>query len=102
MTQQTSIDAYHDLQGQPAKLGNRQKVVLDAFAKYGLIKACTNLEISTWTKIKINQVTPRTYELRKLGYIVKSHKRICSVSGRVAIAWKVSNLADNNFNKSEQ
>ena len=99
MTQQTSIDAYHDLQGQSAKLGNRQKAVLDAFVKYG---ACTNLEISTWTKIKINQVTPRTYELRKFGYIVKSHKRICSVSGRVAIAWKVSNLADNSFNKSEQ
>ena len=101
MTQQTSIDAYHDLQGHN-KLGSRQKAVLDAFAKYGQIKACTNLEISTWTNIKINQVTPRTYELRKLGYIIKSHKRICSVSGRVAIAWKVSNLTDSSFNKSEQ
>ena len=81
MIQPTSLDAYHNL-----KIGNRQRVVFLAFWKYG---AVTNLEISSWEKIPINQVTPRTNELVKMGFITESHKRICSVSGRKAIAWRV-------------
>ena len=106
MTQQTSIDAYHELQ-HLHKIGNRQKRVLDAFRKYcatcRVSGSCdvTNLELSRWEQIPINEVTPRTYELRKYGYIVKSGKRKCSCSGKVVIAWKVSNLADNNTNTQE-
>ena len=81
MIQSTSLDAYQNL-----KIGKRQRVVFLAFWEYG---AVTNLEISTWRKIPINQVTPRTNELVKMGYIVESHKRKCSISGRIAIAWKV-------------
>ena len=96
MTQQTSIDAYHEL--QPGKIGKMQKQVLECFMKHG---ACTNLEISDWYNLPINRVTPRTNELVKKGLIVKSHKRICSISKKVVIAWKVSNLADNNTNTQE-
>jgi hypothetical protein len=81
MIQPTSLDAYQNL-----KIGPRQRIIFLAFWKYG---AVTNLEISTWEKIPINQVTPRTNELVKLGFIVESHKRKCSVSGRIAIAWRV-------------
>ena len=83
MIQPTSLDAYQNL-----KIGNRQRIVFDAFQE--IMEPCTNLEISTWYHIPINQVTPRTNELVKMGYIVESHKRKCSVSGRVAIAWQIS------------
>ena len=79
--QQTSIISFQNLQ-----IGNRQKIVLNAFMKYG---ACSNLEISTWSNIPINQVTPRTNELVKLGLIKESHKRRCSISSRYAIVWHI-------------
>ena len=79
--QQTSIISFQNLQ-----IGNRQKIVLNAFMNHG---ACTNLEISTWYNIPINQVTPRTNELVKLGLIKESHKRRCSISNRYAIAWRI-------------
>ena len=79
--QQTSIISFQNLQ-----IGNRQKIVLNGLMKYG---ACTNLEISTWSNIPINQVTPRTNELVKLGLIKESHKRRCSISNRYAIAWRI-------------
>ena len=82
MIQPTSLDAYQNL-----KIGNRQRIVFDAFKNHG---ACTNLEIATWEKIPINQVTPRTNELVKMGYVAESHKRKCSISGRTAIAWRIS------------
>ena len=86
MIQQTSIAAFENL--DMFDLGHRQRVIYEAFRKKG---ACTNLEISTWEKIPINQVTPRTNELVKLGFLVISHKRQCTISKRVAIAWRVNN-----------
>ena len=86
MIQQTSIDAFRQIK-KDGTLGNKQRVVFEAFKKYG---AVTNLEIATWEKIPINQVTPRTNELVKMGYVAESHKRKCSISGRTAIAWRIS------------
>lgn len=87
MIQPTSTAAYREL-----KIGPRQRLVYHALEEYGSGHsgiAVTNLEISTWKKIPINQVTPRMNELVKMGYVVKSHVRRCSVSGRMAIAWRV-------------
>ena len=69
--QQTSLIAFQNL-----KIGPKQQIVYNAFKNYG---SCTNLEISTWSNIPINQVTPRTNELVKLGLIKESHKRRCSI-----------------------
>ena len=81
--QQTSIEAYRDIQ---ESLGDRQKRI------YVLIKSLgspTNKEISTFGGIEINCVTPRTNELVKKGLVQECKKRICKISGRTAIAWSI-------------
>ncbi|MFM7795308.1 MAG: hypothetical protein ACKO7N_00930 [Candidatus Nitrosotenuis sp.] len=83
MSQETSIISYNSL-----NLGPRQHKILHCIKDMG---CPTNLEISTFLNIPINQVTPRTNELVKLGLVVECEKRICSVSHRLAISWRVKN-----------
>lgn len=80
--QETSKQAYHSLED----LSKRQRTV---YENMKIIGSCTNLELSKFTGIPINQITPRTYELRHLGFVAEMEKRTCKVSGRNAIAWKV-------------
>ena len=80
---QTSIEAYSRIKKE---LGKRQQEVYDGFLGNG---TCTNLEVSRSLGIPINQITPRTNELVKLGLITEVEKRTCDVSGRKAISWRV-------------
>ena len=80
---QTSIEAYSRIKKE---LGKRQQEVYDGFLGNG---TCTNLELSRLLGIPINQITPRTNELVKLGFVVEVEKRQCSVSGKKAISWRV-------------
>lgn len=84
MKRQTSIQAYNDIKPQ---LGQRQQQIYDAIKKFG---CPTNLELSKWLGIPINQVTPRTNELVKLGKVVEHEKRECSVSHRQALTWRIN------------
>ena len=83
--QQTSLDAFEQIRHE---LGERQILVYQAFKKHGLK---TNLELSVLLEIPINQVTPRTNELVKKGFIKEKGRRPCSISGRNAIIWGVHN-----------
>jgi len=85
--QETSLEAYL---GVKPRLGEKQKEV------YRLLKNATrvgfdmtNMEIAQALKWSINRVTPRVYELREKGLVVLSQKRLCSVTGRRAMAWRV-------------
>ena len=80
---QTSIEAYSRIKKE---LGKRQQEVYDGFLGNG---TCTNLELSRLLGIPIYQITPRTNELVKLGFVVEVEKRQCSVSGKKAISWRV-------------
>ena len=80
---QTSIEAYSRIKKE---LGKRQQEVYDGFLGNG---TCTNLELSRSLGIPINQITPRTNELVKLGFVAEVEKRVCGVSGRKAISWRV-------------
>ena len=80
--QQTSIESFHDLDD----LSTRQAAI---YMWIDMLKNATNLEISHKSHIPINQVTPRTNELVKMGYVEQFEKRTCKVSGRTAIAWRV-------------
>ena len=80
---QTSIEGYSRIKKE---LGKRQQEVYDGFLGNG---TCTNLELSRLLGIPINQITPRTNELVKLGFVVEVEKRQCSVSGKKAISWRV-------------
>ena len=79
----TSIEAYGNIY---ETLGQRQQQVYDGFEGNG---SCTNLEISHLMQIPINCVTPRTNELVKRGLIVEECKRVCNISGRRSISWKI-------------
>ena len=81
---QTSIEAYSRIKKE---LGKRQQEVYDGFLGNG---TCTNLELSKSLGIPINQITPRTNELVKLGFVAE--KRQCSVSGKKAISWRVKRI----------
>lgn len=84
MMRSTSLDAYQEIKPE---LGARQQVVLDGIKKLG---CPTNLELSKYLYIPINQITPRTNELVKKGLVIECEKRQCSVSGRIAISWRVT------------
>ena len=79
----TSLDAFSEIKPE---LGVRQKQVYDAIKYLG---CPTNLEVSVFKKIPINQVTPRTNELVKMGYVVECEKRECSISHRTVWSWRI-------------
>ena len=83
LVKQTSLESYSRIKKE---LGTRQQEVYDGFLGNG---SCTNLELSKLLSIEINQVTPRTNELVKLGLVVEEEKRDCSIRGRKAISWRV-------------
>lgn len=78
----TSILAYTDIK---ENLGDRQKAILDIITHLG---TCTNSEITKYSGITINRVTPRVLELREKGLVVLYTKRECKVTGRLAMAWR--------------
>ena len=83
--QETSLFAYRE-QIEP-NLGSRQKCVYETLVKD---KNLTNSEIAQRLNWTINTVTPRVYELRKLNLVSEDEKRICRITGRTAIAWRIN------------
>lgn len=82
--QQTSLLAYREIYD---KLGPKQAQVLNVFKGS---QALTNMEVAEILGWSINRVTPRVYELRGEGLLKEAGKRHCSITGRLAIAWKRS------------
>lgn len=79
----TSLLAYQEL--EPV-LGIRQQTV------YAMLQAgcsMTNMELARALGWSINRVTPRIFELRRLGFVIVKEKRLCHVTGRMAYSWRV-------------
>lgn len=53
-------------------------------------KDLTNSEISNITKLPINIVTGRNFELRKMGKVTPFQKRKCQISGKIVQSWCVN------------
>jgi len=83
---QTSLEAYKAIK---PKLGARQKEVFDVLDEAA--KPLTDKELSEILDRPINTVTPRRNELVKKGLIVEAEKRLCTITGSKAIAWKINN-----------
>lgn len=84
--QETSLEAYHEIQ---LRLGEKQAEVykvLKAATRYGF--DMTNMELALLLKWSINRVTPRVFELRRFGVVVMSQVRDCGVTGNRAMSWK--------------
>ena len=82
----TSTQAYHTL--VEPHLGERQSTVLDLL--FRTVNDLTNAEIADLLDWPINCVTPRVYELRKMGFVEESRRRLCNVTRNAAYAWRVS------------
>ena len=81
---QTSIFAFHSLTKE--KINERQRQVIEALEQ---IQPATNRQISEYSKIPINVVTPRMGELARkklveIDYIGRD------VTGRKAVYWKAA------------
>jgi len=83
MIQQTSLVAFAEIR---AGITIRHKEILNIFQQS--TQSLTNMEISTKLGWSINRVTPRVYELRKLGYLELEEQRPCGQTGRLAMAWR--------------
>jgi len=81
----TSLHTYR-LEVEPT-LGERQKAVYDLLVSAG--ENLTNSEIASRLNWPINTVTPRIFELRKVGKVMDDGKRECRVTGRTCYAWRV-------------
>lgn len=89
MIEQTSLQAYKEIQ---RVLPGRNQEVFNALAelceKFG---DATDQEIKAYLrKYDANYVRPRRFELVNEYKVVGSnHKRMCKVTGKTAIAWKI-------------
>lgn len=81
----TSLFSYHGEVQQ--KLGDKQASVMEVFENAG--RNITNSELAFLLGWTINTVTPRVYELRKMGKLEKDEYRKCGMTGRNVIAWKL-------------
>jgi hypothetical protein len=82
--QQTSIESYHNIK----HLGDKQSDVLITIAAYPNL---TDSEIAVRLgKKDPNVVRPRRYELvHDYGLVVSSGKRVCTVTGKTALTWRI-------------
>jgi hypothetical protein len=97
---ETSLQAYR-LDALPKK-AVKQRAVLAIFEQAEIFKGVmfpnyTNTEIAQRLEWPINTVTPRVFELRKLGLLIEDVRRKCTITGRMAIAWKLAGQQQ-NFN----
>lgn len=83
MIQQTSLFSYVSI--KPG-LGERQRQVLEALKVLG---EANNLMIAKKLGLPINMVTPRVFELRKMGAIVESYRDFCPYTKHMTIFWRI-------------
>lgn len=84
----TRNEAYSGLLGT---LGEKQRTVYDCLLGQNDM---TNREIAAELRWPVNCVTGRVYELRLIGIVEPSIKRMCRYGRKVAQAWRVIPTTD--------
>ena len=83
LMQQTSIEAYHELQN----VGEKQRMVLHAIDT--MVKA-SDYDIANFLNWEINRVTPRRNELAKRGLIHEATRAVHPTTHKRVIYWSVT------------
>ena len=80
-------------------LGEKQRIVYDQIKKSSSIGLYqTDREIAQALGFRDpNKVRPRRFELVAMGLVEEAGKKICSISGRLSISWKIPGSLDNCF-----
>lgn len=89
--QETSLQNWNDKEFQK-KLGGRQLEIYEAICRLCSMQGdCTDYEVARFlNKGDPNYVRPRRYELvNKFKMVGFKTKRICKVTGKIALAWGV-------------
>lgn len=89
MIQETSLEAYEQIKD---KIGERHQLILNALKILNdKGEDATDYELAVYLgQQDPNYVRPRRYELvNKFKLVGFSQKRICSVTGKMALAWKI-------------
>jgi len=84
MIQSTSLEAYHSI--SPEELGFMQRMIYSCIIRN---PGMSNHDISRYSQIEINKVTPRVKELRDMGMVVFSHHKKDRITHRRCMCWKV-------------
>lgn len=93
--QATSLGAYKKIK---KGLGLRQKIVYDTIDELSYL---TNSEIARTLNWSINRVTPRVFELREKDLVAEDCKRKCTVTGHMAIAWRIKRPEETTERQTE-
>lgn len=80
--QQTSLWAWQDAK---QTLGERQATVLEVIRNF---PGCDNQWIAEKLRLPINSVTPRVYELRKLGRVKNVGQKMNIFTKRPTLRWE--------------
>lgn len=89
MIEETSLEAYEQIKPH---LGKREEEVLNALRNFNREgKDATDYEITIYLGQRDpNYVRPRRYDLvNKYKLVGFSQKRVCSITGKMALAWKI-------------
>lgn len=96
MLQETSVEAYRDLEPTLARRERAVLVGLDAYlARHG--QDPTSYEILAFMEahnlgvLDVNSVRPRLTALKAKGEVWNPAKRRCSVTGKTALTWRRQN-----------
>jgi len=87
MIARTSIETYHDLRRE-GELGERQRFVLDLVRRYPGRTAVELTELAGFRDP--NAVRPRLVELAREGWVEAAGNRLCGVTRRMAMTWKIA------------
>lgn len=84
--QETSIEAYREIK---PKLNDMQERVIAVIYERPFMRDYTNRELAHFMGVDVCHVTGRTYELRQKGILVFNRKRMCSITQRRVLAWRL-------------
>ena len=84
--QETSREAYRDIMSHPYEVTGRYLEYLEMLKQLG--EASTDQEVSKYAgHSDPNYFRPRRNELVKMGFIIETGKRECSVSHKTCLVW---------------
>lgn len=81
--QQTSLEAYEDIK---ANLGSKQREVYEMLRSLGCANNAILAKKLSWS---VNRITPRVLELREKGLVVQDSLRVCPLTKRMTMFWRV-------------
>lgn len=84
MIQQTSLEAFESIK---FSLGEKQLIVYNMLKDLSIANNTILAKKLGWP---INRITPRINELRKMRYVTQDSIRICPITKKSTIFWKIN------------